>query len=168
MLLNSIFFYFFSAIAVVSAVLTVTRRSPFHSAVFLVLALIATGGIFLQLQADFLFAMQLLVSAAGVVVLFLFAATPTNQKSPRRALRFSRYRIVAIVFAIVFAGEVMIAIFAGSKSLHLPAAANLPARNTAALGDVLFAQYLLPLEMASLLLVVALIGGIAALNRRMA
>ncbi|MGH9683929.1 MAG: NADH-quinone oxidoreductase subunit J family protein [Candidatus Acidiferrales bacterium] len=168
MLLNSIFFYLFAAIAVASAILTVTRRSASHSVIFLVVALVATSGIFLQLQADFLFAVQLLVSAAGVVVLFFFAAALTNQKSSRTALRFSRYKTIAIVFAMVLAGEVLVAIWAGSKSLHMPATANLPARNTEALGDALFAHYLLPLEMVSLLLLVALIGGIASANRRTA
>ena len=71
-MLDQIIFYFFAALAVLSAILVVTRRNVVQSAIFLITALLATAGIFLQLHAEFLFIVQVILYAGGIMVLFLF------------------------------------------------------------------------------------------------
>src|SRR5208282_4640640 len=71
-MLDSIIFYFFAGVAVLSAALMVTRRNVMHCAVFLVTTLLATAGIFLQLRAEFLFIAQIIIYVGGIMVLFIF------------------------------------------------------------------------------------------------
>src|SRR6266849_10956643 len=71
-MLDKLLFYFFAAIAVASAALMVTRRNVVHSAIFLITALLATAGIFLQLRAEFLFIVQIILYVGGIMVLFVF------------------------------------------------------------------------------------------------
>ena len=72
MTFDTIIFYFFAALAVVSAIVMITRRSAVHSAVFLITTLLATAGLFLQLEAEFLFVVQIILYVGGIMVLFLF------------------------------------------------------------------------------------------------
>src|SRR3989442_11015271 len=71
-------FYFFASLAVVSAFLVVTRRNAVHSAIFLITALLATAGIFLQLHAEFLFIVQIILYVGGIMVLFVFVIMLVN------------------------------------------------------------------------------------------
>src|SRR5216110_3947403 len=77
-MLDKVLFYFFAGIAVVSAVLMVTRRNVVHSAIFLITALLATAGIFLQLRAEFLFIVQIILYVGGIMVLFVFVIMLVN------------------------------------------------------------------------------------------
>jgi len=71
-MLDKVLFYFFAGIAVASAALMVTRRNAVHSAIFLIATLLATAGIFLQLRAEFLFIVQIILYVGGIMVLFIF------------------------------------------------------------------------------------------------
>src|SRR5438270_12426507 len=84
-MLDQVIFYLFSALAVVGAILTVTRRNVVHSAIFLITALLATAGIFLQLRAEFLFIVQIILYVGGIMVLFVFVIMLVNLD-----VRFSR------------------------------------------------------------------------------
>ncbi len=77
-MLDQIVFYFFAALAVISAVLVVTRRNIVQCAIFLITALLATAGIFLQLHAEFLFIVQVILYAGGIMVLFVFVIMLIN------------------------------------------------------------------------------------------
>ena len=77
-MLDKVLFYFFAGIAVASAVLMVTRRNVVHSAIFLITALLATAGIFLQLRAEFLFIVQIILYVGGIMVLFVFVIMLVN------------------------------------------------------------------------------------------
>src|ERR1700743_1182877 len=93
--LNSLLFYFFSALAVASAILMVTRRNIVHGAVFLITTLLATAGIFLQLQAEFLFIVQVILYVGGIMVLFVFVIMLVNLDVSMRQVQFNRQWFVA-------------------------------------------------------------------------
>lgn len=162
-----ILFAFFAVLAVVSAILMVTRRNIIHSAVFLITALLATAGIFLQLQAEFLFVVQIILYVGGIMVLFVFVIMLVNLDVSMRMVQFNRQKWVAGLLAIVLGTQVFFAIWAGRNALHLPVISKLPpAKNTEAVGQALFQHYMLTFEIASILLLVAMIGAVVMAKRR--
>jgi NADH-quinone oxidoreductase subunit J len=165
--LNSILFYFFSALAIASAILMVTRRNIVHAAVFLITALLATAGIFLQLQAEFLFIVQVILYVGGIMVLFVFVIMLVNLDVSMRLVQFNRQWFVAGALALVLGAQVLFAVWAGHTSLRLPAMqVDISPKNTEAVADALFSKYMLPFEIASILLLVAMIGAVVMAKRR--
>ncbi len=165
--LNSILFFFLSALAVVSAILMVTRRNIVHGAVFLITTLLATAGIFLLLQAEFLFVVQIILYVGGIMVLFVFVIMLVNLDVSMLRFQFNRQRFVAGILALALSAQVFLAIWMGRNSLHLPEpAASMSAKNTEAVGDALFQRFMLPFEIASILLLVAMIGAVVMAKRR--
>lgn len=166
-MLNTLFFYFLSAIAVGSAILMVTRRNIAHAAIFLVTALLATAGIFLQLQSEFLFIVQVFLYAGGIMVLFVFVITLLNLEPAARLPKFSRPQIVAVTLTLVLGAQILYAAFVARSSLRLPALqANISPQNAEAVGDALFRQFLVPFEIVSVLLLIAMIGAVVMAKRR--
>lgn len=165
--LNSLLFYFFSALAVGSAILMVTRRNIVHAAVFLITTLLATAGIFLQLQAEFLFIVQVILYVGGIMVLFVFVIMLVNLDVSMRLVQFNRQWLVAGVLSLALAAQVLLAVWAGRASLRLPAMqADISPKNTEAIADALFSKYMLPFEIASVLLLVAMVGAVVMAKRR--
>src|SRR2546430_14269739 len=105
-MLDKVLFYFFAGIAVVSAVLMVTRRNVVHRAMFLITALLATAGIFLQLRAEFLFIVQIILYVGGIMVLFVFVIMLFNLVVALLQIQFSRQAWVALFVALALAGQV--------------------------------------------------------------
>jgi NADH-quinone oxidoreductase subunit J len=165
--LNSILFYFFAALAVVSAILMVTRRNVVHGAVYLITALLATAGVFLLLQAEFLFITQVILYVGGIMVLFVFVIMLVNLDVSLLQYQFNRQRFVAGVLALALAAQLFIVIKMGKTSLFPQARAPevLP-KNTEAVADALFGRFMLPFEIASILLLVAMIGAVVMAKRR--
>ncbi|MGA8142655.1 MAG: NADH-quinone oxidoreductase subunit J [Candidatus Acidiferrales bacterium] len=167
MTLNQILFFFFSALAIASAILMVTRRNIVHGAVFLISTLLATAGIFLQLQAEFLFVVQIILYVGGIMVLFVFVIMLVNLDISMRQVQFNRQKYVAAILALVLAAQVFFALWIARAGLNLtnPSAIMSP-RNTEAIGDAIFQHYMLPFEIASILLLVAMIGAVVMAKRR--
>jgi NADH-quinone oxidoreductase subunit J len=167
LMLNIVLFYFFAALAVVSAVLVVTRKNVVHSAIFLITSLLATAGIYLQLEAEFLFAVQIILYVGGIMVLFVFVIMLVNLDVSLHQLQFNRQWWVASLLALVLAAQFLIAIWFGRGAVNLspPAAAALQP-NTELIGQKLFENYMLPFEIASILLLVAMIGAVVMAKRR--
>jgi NADH-quinone oxidoreductase subunit J len=167
MLLNSILFYFLAGLAVASGILMVTRRNVVHSAVFLIGALVATAGIFLQLQAEFLFVVQIILYVGGIMVLFVFVIMLVNLDVTLRLPQFNRQRFVAGALALALGAQVFAAFWIGRGKLRLGESSNpMPPKNTEAVGQALFQHYMLPFEIASILLLVAMIGAVVMAKRR--
>src|SRR5690242_21834423 len=103
---NEAIFYFFAALAVVSAILVVTRRNAVQSAIFLVTALLATAGIFLNLNAEFLFIVQIILYVGGIMVLFVFVIMLVNLDVAARQLQFARQKWVALLISLALAAQV--------------------------------------------------------------
>src|SRR5438309_3892522 len=103
-MLDKVLFYFFASIAVASAALMVTRRNVVHSAIFLITALLATAGIFLQLRAEFLFIVQIILYVGGIMVLFIFVIMLVNLDVALRQFQLARQTWVALLVVLALAG----------------------------------------------------------------
>jgi NADH-quinone oxidoreductase subunit J len=161
-MLDQVIFYFFAALAVVSALLVVTRRNVVQSAIFLITALLATAGIFLQLHAEFLFIVQVILYAGGIMVLFVFVIMLINMDVSLHQIQWNRQWFVGLLTTIIVGGELTLAIVLGRSHLGFPEAAPATALepSTQLVGKVLFSDYMLPFEVASILLLVAMIGAV--------
>jgi NADH-quinone oxidoreductase subunit J len=166
-MLDSIIFYFFAGVAVLSAALMVTRRNAIHSAVFLITTLLATAGIFLQLGAEFLFIAQIILYVGGIMVLFIFVIMLVRLDVALHQIRFRLQRTVGLVVAATLGVEVGVILY---LARHLPAqglliqgtgaSADKLTPNTEEFAKSLFSGYLLPFEIASVLLLVAMVGAV--------
>jgi len=165
-MLDKILFAFFAVLAVGSAIMMVTRRNIVHSAVYLISALLATAGIFLQLQAEFLFVVQIILYVGGIMVLFVFVIMLVNLDVAIRLVQFNRQGYLAGVLALVLAVQIFFALWISRTGLPPPALHRMPLRNTEAIGNALFQHYMLPFEIASILLLVAMIGAVVMAKRR--
>ena len=171
-MLDRVLFYFFAGIAVASAALMVTRRNVVHSAIFLITALLATAGIFLQLRAEFLFIVQIILYVGGIMVLFVFVIMLVNLDVALQQIQFARQKWVALLVALALAGQVGVMFWTSAKmpGQGLPVltavAANRLPLNSEAVAKSLFDSYLLPFEIASVLLLVAMIGAVVMAKKR--
>jgi NADH-quinone oxidoreductase subunit J len=153
-------FYFFAALAVVGGVMMITRKNAVHAAVYLVLTFVSLAAIYILLGAEFLFAVQVLVYAGGIMVLFLFVIMLVNLEEPRR-FSGGRLRLVTAAVVTFLLFGMLARLFArsvpGSGAL---AAAPMSEGNLQMVGAALYTDYLLPFEAVSVLLLVAMIGAI--------
>jgi NADH-quinone oxidoreductase subunit J len=157
--LMDLFFYLFAATTLICGVLVVANpfsRSPVTSAMFLVLTIVSLSGLFVTLHAFFLAAVQILVYAGAVMVLFLFVIMLLDLKEEEK--RRSKLIITTLgVFSTALITFILCDVLWKAKPLAETASAE---GLTADLGRRLFSQYALPFEILSLLLLVAMIGAI--------
>jgi NADH-quinone oxidoreductase subunit J len=167
-----IWFWLFAGMAILSAFLCITRRSPVASALWLVNTLFNVAALFVLLDAHFLAAVQVLVYAGAIMVLFLFVimllnlgrAGPGDMKGPWG-------RVVAGVAGLVLIGE-LIVLRRAVPPLEVQLPAGTVQAQVAAQGAVqavatpLFEGYLVPFEIASLMLLAAIVGAVVLAKRR--
>jgi NADH-quinone oxidoreductase subunit J len=170
-MLDSIIFYFFAGVAILSAALMVTRRNAIHSAVFLITTLLATAGIFLQLRAEFLFIAQIILYVGGIMVLFVFVIMLVRLDVPLHHITFRFQKWVAFFVAVALACEVGVMFWyvrqlPSAGLLTPPAPADKLPPNSEQFAKVLFSDYVLPFEIASILLLVAMIGAVVMAKKR--
>src|SRR3954469_5171840 len=151
MVATDILFFIFSALALICGIMLLVSRNPVNSAMFLVLTIASLAGLFVLLEAFFLAAIQILVYAGAVMVLFLFVIMLLDLKAEERR----KIKFLGVLGAVVAVGAILVFFFKslGSASLNAPRAPNFQA-GTVELGKVLFSQYLLPFEIVSVLLLV--------------
>jgi NADH-quinone oxidoreductase subunit J len=163
-LLETLFFYAFALMAILGGVLTVTRRNAVHSAIALIVSLMGVAGLFLLQKAEFLFAVQIILYIGGIMVLFLFVIMLVNLDEAAKQRQFHNQWAVALACTAGVGALAAWFAFRGATSFPwavpvdtVPALSN---GNTEAIADVLFRHYLLPFELASLLLLVAVVGAV--------
>lgn len=166
-----VIFYIFSAIALVSGVLVVWHPHPVKSALALIVTFFSMGGLYLLLQAEFIALMQVLVYAGAVMVLFLFVIMLLNLQ-PRttkgwRIFLQSRWSIAVVV---VMVGMILSAIYHPLAELGQRGVQDLDwvqaqGGNIRAVGQTLFQDYLLPFEVTSILLLIAVVGVVVLAKR---
>ena len=163
---QAIIFYLFASIAAISAVMVVTRRSAVHAALFLVLTFFCVAGIYVVLNAEFLAAVQVLVYAGGIMVLYLFVIMLVPQQVAPQAPPM-RHILGALILSGLLAGALITFFWnVGEAPAAVAAAAPASAGNIETVGMELYQRYLLPFEIASLLLLVAMIAPIVLARRR--
>jgi NADH-quinone oxidoreductase subunit J len=168
---EAIAFYFIAACILGFAVLVISTKDTVHSVLFLVLDFLFVAALYVLLGAQFLAAIQILVYAGGIVVLYLFVVMLVNLKRPPEA-HADPHRHTKLGFglaAAVLAELAAIAIY----SSKLPATPIAPGPampvtgNTEQIGWLLYTSYLIPFEIASMLLLVAMIGAIVLAKREL-
>jgi NADH-quinone oxidoreductase subunit J len=163
-----VIFYFFAVLAVGAAIMVVTRRNIIHSAIFLATTLLASAGIFLSLHAEFLFIVQIILYTGGILVLYVFVIMLVNLDLALHQVQFNRRWYVGLLLTVVLGSQVFAAILFSRQSLYSLPAAPVQALepNTEQVAWGLFHTYVLPFEIASVLLLVAMIGGVVMAKKR--
>jgi len=159
-------FYFFSAVLIFSALKVITSRNPVLSALFLVLSFFSAGGIWLLLEAEFLAIALVLVYVGAVMVLFLFVVMMLDINLDRLKEGFWDYMPVASIVALIMLLE-MILVLNHSYFKDMKVNNALSTSNTEALGQVLYTDYVFPFEIASIILLVAIVAAILLTLRGM-
>lgn len=159
-------FLFLAAVSLGGAVGVVALRQPVHAALSLLASFLGVAGMFVLAHGEFLAAVQVLVYAGGVMVLFLFVIMFVNVRAAEKEAQYLKPLVpLAVVGGLLFAALALTALWALGKR---PAAGALPlvsiggqqVGNTEAVGWVLYRDYLLPFEVVSVLLLVAMVGAI--------
>jgi len=166
---DAIFFYFFAVLVLGGALLTITRRSAVHSAMCLIVSLIGVAGLYLLQKAEFLFAVQIVLYVGGIMVLFLFVIMLVNLDEAAKQRQFNGQWWIALICVALVALEIAYFMRRGADTFaiaHPPAATPVAQGNTEILGTVLFSEYLLPFEITSLLLLVAVVGSVVMAKKR--
>ena len=155
---SAVVFYVLAAVAVASAVMVIANRNAIHSAIYLVLSFLSMAGLYVLLEAEFVAAVQVLVYAGGIMVLFLFVIMLVNLRDPG-AMRLGPHAFVSGAIGVA----VMVLVLSVYSRGRVPAGPTMPSvlrqgGNLEAIGQAIFSDYLLPFEIASLLLLVAMIA----------
>jgi NADH-quinone oxidoreductase subunit J len=170
MLTQAIFFYAFAAMVLGGAILTITRKNAVHSAIFLIVSLMGVAGLYLLQRAEFLFAVQIVLYIGGIMVLFLFVIMLVNLDQAAKQKQFNGQWWIALACVALVGAQVFYFISKGAGAFRIAqaAAASPPAGlgNTEMLADLLFTDYLVPFEIASLLLLVAVVGSVVMAKKR--
>ncbi len=158
-----------STLALISAVLVITRRNAVHSVICLIVTLFSVAGIFLMLHAEFLFAVQIILYVGGIMVLFLFVVMLVNLDVAIKQAQFSRQWLVGALAAAALTAELVYGIYLDSAKGFSLASRTPPiveSKNTSAIAVGLYQTYMLPVEIASLLLLVAMVGAVVMAKRK--
>ena len=155
-------FYILAAIILTSALMVVSLRNIFHSALMLILCFFAVAGLYITLDADFLAAVQVLIYVGAVTILMIFAVMVTHQLTGTTMRQVNEQPIPAALIIIVLFILLAIAI----TQTGFEVIGKFPSMPTvAAIGTALMTVYVLPFEIVSLVLLVALIGAIIIARR---
>lgn len=168
-MVQELLFAYFACATVLFSILVVTRKNPVHSVLWMLLLFFHIASLYLMLNAEFLAAVQVIVYAGGILVLFLFVVLLMNIKEEVRISRFIGAGptgftfAVALLVAVILSLRSFVAAPAGIYSIDLVKRIT----HTKVLGIVLYTKYLYPFEVASLILLVAIIGAIVLAKRRL-
>jgi NADH-quinone oxidoreductase subunit J len=167
---QAIAFYTLSALILGFAVLVITARSSVHSVLFLVVDFLFVAALYVLLGAQFVAIIQVIVYAGGIVVLYLFVVMLVNLKRPPEAHRDKRRlaRLGAALAVVVLVEIVAIALYGYVGPSAVEAApGTLATGNVEQVGMMLYTDYLVPFEVASMLLLVAMVGAIVLTRRNL-
>ena len=159
--LEMIVFLVLSALAVLSAVNVIWQKHPIHSALSLIATFISLAGIYLQMQAEFIAAMQVVVYTGAIMVLFLVVIMLLNAKSEQYPIsRLVLVKALGLPLVLIFVAEVLLILHRafGQRDIGIPAVSPDLAGNTESIGRLLYTRYALPLELTSILLLAAILG----------
>ena len=164
--LEAIFFYLFAFIAVAAAFMVISARNPVHSVLYLILTFFNAAALFLLTGAEFLAVILLVVYVGAVAVLFLFVVMMLDVDFVELKQGALQYAPVGAMVGLILAAELIIVLggYTFAPELASEIARPIPAlaerHNTAALGDILYTDYIYFFQIAGLVLLVAMIGAI--------
>jgi NADH-quinone oxidoreductase subunit J len=170
MTLEKLIFYVLSALVILAAIMVVTRRNPVHSALFLIVAFIASSGIWMLAEAEFLAIVLVLVYVGAVMVLFLFVLMMLDIDLAVLRAGFIRLLPLGLVLAIAMGAEMILVVgpnnFGPDNDKYAAVRHAAVYSNTEELGSVLYTVYMYPFEIAAVILLVAIIAAIGLTMRK--
>lgn len=155
--MNALIFYIMGIVAIVSAFRVVTSKNVFHSALFLVLTLFSVAGIYLLLGAEFLAGVQVLIYVGAITILMIFAIMLTHQIYNPSIRQVNEQVLPASAVVLVF---FVLSVVALIKTSWPAVDSEMPQDNIVHIGQLLMSDYVIPFEVVSVVLLVALIGSI--------
>jgi NADH-quinone oxidoreductase subunit J len=163
-------FIVLAAVAVVSGLNVILRRNPVHSAIFLAFVILSLAGIFILLNSEFIAVIEVVVYAGAIIVLFLFTMMLLDVRGAMLTHQLQdQYRVAAPVALLVLACLLGVAVgainIAGLPASTIGAAQAAQLGSVQNLGQELYSNFLLPFELASLVLTVGLVGAIGLAGR---
>jgi NADH-quinone oxidoreductase subunit J len=170
-MIEALAFYLFAGVLTLSGLCVITARNPVHAVLFLILAFFNAAGLFILLGAEFIALILVIVYVGAVAVLFLFVVMMLDISFGELRKGFMRYIPVGLGTAAVLLTEFIFIYTAWTFSPDImdnranPVSAHSPLTNTEALGQVLYTDYILPFQIAGLVLLVAMIGAIVLTHR---
>ena len=159
--MEQVFFFYFACVIAAASVLVVALRNPIYSALALLIMFFHVAGLYVTLHAEFLAAVQIIVYAGAILVLYLFVVMLLNLRQDDRYHR--QWPMAGIVGATLVIEAIILTVMKGWTAPVVAAGTETTVRgttNAGAIGDVLYSTYLFPFEVASLILLVAMIGAI--------
>jgi NADH-quinone oxidoreductase subunit J len=164
-----ILFYLFSSVLIASALAVIVARNPVHAALSLVLCFVTSAAVWLLIEAEFLAVVLVLVYVGAVMVLFLFVVMMLDINTEEMRSGFTRYAWLGWITAAVVIVEIVGVVTAKSLGVDVTqGAASMPENysNTTELGQALYTQYIYPIELAAVLLLVAIVAAITLTMRK--
>lgn len=162
----ALLFYLFAAITVIAAIAVITLRNPMYSAISLLVCFLCMAALFLLRHAEFVAMVQVFVYGGGIMVLFLFVIMLVNLHRLREIRLFGVQWPLALILAILLVGLIVMVVLSVSFAPPNPypdafvSVGGEPLGNSEAVAWLLYRQYLLPFEIASVFLLVAMIGAV--------
>ncbi|MGB3389571.1 MAG: NADH-quinone oxidoreductase subunit J [Pseudaminobacter sp.] len=172
--LEAAFFYLFAFVAVAAAFMVISARNPVHSVLFLILAFFNAAGLFLLAGAEFLALILIVVYVGAVMVLFLFVVMMLDVDFAELKSGALQYAPIGALVGLILAAELIVVTAGYAFAPELGATVAQPTpdlatrHNTAALGDILYTDYIFHFQLAGLVLLVAMIGAIVLTLRHKA
>ena len=171
---TEILFYVFSAVLVVAALGVITARNPVYSALWLVFAFFNSAIIWMLLEAEFLAIILILVYVGAVMVLFLFVVMMLDIKVEEMRAGFTKYAWLGLPVALLVIAEIGSVVWVksldsaplGFSSVSAPPSYAIDYSNTRALGQLLYTEYLYPLQLAAAILLIAIVAAIVLTMRK--
>jgi len=155
-------FLILAAVAVAGAINLILQRHPIHSALSLIVVMVALAGLYLLQGAEFIAAVQIIVYAGAIMVLFVFVIMLLNAGEEERTNLSRMARFVGVPLGIVFLAEVAFSIGRATSRLSAPAVTAVSTRD---LSSLLFREYVFPFELTSFLILIALLGALVLARR---
>ena len=166
---QTLIFYFLSTVLVLASLRVITAKNPVHAALFLVLALFTAGGIWMLLHAEFLAIALVMVYVGAVMVLFLFVVMMLDINLERIRQRFWSYLPVGALIGILMLIEMVVVLggrYFSTESMPPPSEFENGYSNTKELGRLIYTDYVYPFELASIVLLLAMIAAVALTLRK--
>lgn len=169
-MLPELFFAYFAVTITGLSILVITRKNPIHSVLWMLVLFIHIAALYVFLNAEFLAAVQIIVYAGAILVLFLFVIMLLNLRKEEIERKFQKQwplgmlaGTLFILFFVIILSKVAVSPAPGEYSIQAIQGEG----NIMVIGKVLYTEYLLPFEIASLVLLVAIIGAVVLAKRRL-
>ncbi len=158
-------FFVLAAIAVSGAVSLILQRHPIHSALSLIVVMVALAGLYLLMGAEFVAAVQIIVYGGAIMVLFIFVIMLLNAGEEERTDQSKLALYAGVPLAVAVTGLICAAIESSQTAANMPAPVAETLTSTRTLSTLLFTEFVYPFELTSFLILVAILGAIVLAQR---